>query len=179
MLSRSRPAGRTRTARGPARASRPGLTLLEVIVSTAIFLMALVAIARLTILANTLARDAQFQTEALQLAQAKLAEVVSGVTPLQGQSNTAFDPSQVPSGQDGWTWSMDCTAGSVTNTSGQTMVWTVRITVQRPRPDGSSAQVTLTQMVLDPSVRGSTLNSNSGSSGSGSSGGSGGSSTSP
>jgi type II secretory pathway pseudopilin PulG len=157
--------------------SRPGLTLLEVIVSTAIFLMALVAIARLTMMGSALARDAQTQTDALQLAQAKMAEVVSGVTPLNAQSDTALDPSQTPSGQDGWTWSMDCNAnGSITNASGQTMVWTVRITVRRPRPDGSVAQVMLSQMVLDPAVRGSTQNSNSnsGSSGSGSTSGSGG-----
>ena len=166
MLSRST-AVRRPAARGPQRAGRTGLTLLEVLVALAIFLMAWVGIARLIGMASDQALDSRLETEALQLAQSKLDEVISGVTALQSQSDSAVDPSEAPGGQQGWTWSLDANPADILN------LWTVQVRVRCQR-DGLNTQVTLTQLVLDPSARGSTLNSPANSSSSGSSGGSGG-----
>jgi prepilin-type N-terminal cleavage/methylation domain-containing protein len=170
MLSRFSAVDRTRTVRGSAQRSRRGLTLLEVLVSTAIFLMALVAIARLISLGSSLARDAQAQTDGLQLARTKLNEVVSGVTTLQAQSDQDFDSSQLPDPNQKWTWSLDCNQANIPN------LWTVKVTAKLKRADGSIAQVALSQMVLDPATRGfasksPVTNTNSTASGSGSSSG--------
>jgi type II secretion system protein I len=151
------------------------LTLLEVLVALAIFFMAWVAIARLVAMASDQALDVRLQTEALQLAQTKMAEVISGVQPLQSQSDTALDPSEAPNQQDGWTWAVDCNPGEITN------LWNVQVRVKWTA-NGRTTQVALTQVILDPSVRGTTQQQSSSSSGSGSSGASGsssGSTTSP
>jgi hypothetical protein len=135
-------------------------------VALAIFFMAWVGIARLIGMASDQAVDARLQIEALQVAQSKLDEVLSGITPLQSQSDSALDPSEAPGGQQGWTWSLDANPAEILN------LWTVQVRVSRARPDGSTAQVALTQLVLDPSTRGSTQNpptTGSGSSGSSSS----------
>ena len=168
MLSRSCHADR-------GRAGRTGLTLLEVLVSLAIFFMAWVGIARLVGMASDQALDARLQTEALQLAQTKLAEVMAGVQPLETQSDTPIDPSEAPNQQDGWTWAVDCNPGDILN------LWTVQVRVKWAA-NGRTTQVALTQVILDPSVRGTTQNPSSSASGSGSagsSGSSGGSTTTP
>jgi type II secretion system protein I len=165
MLSRYN-AVRLAAARGPGRAGRAGLTLLEVLVALAIFFMAWVGIARLIGMASNQAIDARLQSEALQVAQSKLDEVISGVTPLQSQSESALDPSEAPGGQSNWTWALDANPADILN------LYTVQIRVTCKRGDGTTTQVALTQLVLDPATRGSTLNppttssSSSGSSGS-------------
>src|SRR5262245_10565635 len=101
MLSRYNAVGRP-APRGPRGAGRAGLTLLEVLVALAIFFMAWVGIARLINMASDQAVDARLQIEALQVAQSKLDEVASGITPLESQSDNALDPSEAPGGQQGW-----------------------------------------------------------------------------
>ncbi len=176
MLSRFN-AVRRPAARGPEGAARSGLTLLEVLVALAIFYMSWVGIARLMEMATLQAVEARFQTIALQLAQSKMAEVVYGITPLQSQSDTPFDASQAPEGDTTWTWSVNPTQGEIAS------LWNVQVTIKRSRGDGSSSQVVLTQLVLDPSIRGSTLaspiTSNSSSNSPGSTGSSGTSPSSP
>jgi prepilin-type N-terminal cleavage/methylation domain-containing protein len=84
------------TSRG-AVASRPGLTLLEVLVALAIFLLSLGALVQLTSFAGRQAVDARRRSDETRLAQSKLAEVLAGAVPLQGQGETPFDedPDQV------------------------------------------------------------------------------------
>ena len=128
--------------------------------------MAWVGIARLIGMASDQALDARVQSEALQVAQSKLDEVISGVTPLESQSDSALDPSEAPGGQQNWSWALDVSNTEFTN------LMAVQIRVTCKRGDGTTTQVALTQLVLDPSSRGSTLNpptassSSSGSSGS-------------
>jgi general secretion pathway protein I len=125
--------------------ARKGITLLEVLVALAIFLLSLIAINQLVSLGADRARDVQLQSQGLQLCQSKLAEVVVGVVPIQApQSNTPFDE------DPNWQWSMDSDA----NTS-ITGLYTVTIHVSRQRPDGSRFEVALSQMIMDPSLRGS------------------------
>jgi hypothetical protein len=138
-----------------------------VLVALAIFLISLIGIGRLITFAADRARDVQQQALAMQMCESKLAEAAAGVLTLgTAQPSTPFD--EDPS----WEWSMDCDQAA--NLPG---LWNVTIHVTRARPDGSRVDVALSQMVLDPSVRGalpsasSTSSSNSGSTGTGSSGG--------
>src|SRR3954468_5942780 len=123
MLSRSSAAGRRSAVRCSRRAGRSGLTLLEVIISVAIFLLALVGLANLVSLGSDLALEAKEQTEALHMAQAKLSQVIAGVIPLQGQTNVAIPPEEAPNRQDGWNWTLEC---SQTDINGTPALWKVR-----------------------------------------------------
>jgi general secretion pathway protein I len=147
-------------------ANRFGLSLLEVLIALTIFLLGMVAIGRLVILAGDRALEVKLEGQATQLCQAKLAEVVAGVVPLSSQNGVAFDEDPT------WQWSLDAEQDS----SG---LWRVKVTVNRDQPGGSKIECALSQFMLDPSTRGSTLivaatpvgasGSSSGTSGSGSS----------
>jgi prepilin-type N-terminal cleavage/methylation domain-containing protein len=124
------------------RRPRRGLTLLEVILALAIFLFSMVALGRLISFGSDRARE--IQGRANQLCQAKLAEVASGITPLQSADGTfEEDPD--------WHWSIEC------QENGIQALWNVKVTVSRKLSDGSAAQAVLTQMVFDPNQRGSSL----------------------
>jgi Tfp pilus assembly protein PilV len=120
------------------------LTLLEVLVSLAVFLLALVGIARLIALGNERALDVQDQNEGLQRCQSKLNEVISGAAPLQSQADVPYNDNTT------WQYTLDCNPTDVPN------LWHVRVTASRQRPDGATPQVTLTQLVFDPTLRGGT-----------------------
>jgi Tfp pilus assembly protein PilV len=154
----------------PTPAARPGLSLIEVLVALAIFLFSLIAIGGLVSMAGDRALDIQQMNEATRLCQSKMNEVVIGAVPLQPQSDTSDDDS-------GWFWSLDCQQGDAAPN-----LWTCTVKVYRKRGDSSQFGVTLTQMVLDPSVRGSTLDTvavNGSDTGSGSSSANGTGSSSP
>jgi prepilin-type N-terminal cleavage/methylation domain-containing protein len=118
---------------------RRGLSLLEVLVALAIFLLSFVAIGRLVTLASDHAVDIQQQSEATRLAQSKINEVLCGSLGLQSAEGD----------EDEWHWSID--AEQNTSVNG---LWTVTATVTRP---GSEPEVsaTVSQMVFDPTMRGS------------------------
>jgi general secretion pathway protein I len=122
--------------------SRPGLTLLEVLVALAIFLMSLAAISQLVTSAGKRALDARRKDETARLARSKYAEVYAGVVPLQSASDTPFDE------DPDYTWSL--TADSATMTG----LWSISVTVKRKGDDGPG--FTLQEMMLDPTIRGST-----------------------
>lgn len=132
-----------RPASSPAGHPRPGLSLIEVLVSLAIFLMSLAGLAYLLTIAGNHALEAQYRSEAAQLAQSKLAEVQAGAVPLQSGGGSFDD-------EPDYHWSLEAQQGSVQG------LWNVTVRVQRQRPDGSQVEVALSQMVLDPSGVGST-----------------------
>jgi general secretion pathway protein I len=144
--------------RRPRGCPRRGLSLLEVLVALTIFLFALVAIGRLIVIGMDQALEVQFQSEAVQIAQSRIVEVTIGAIALESQSDVPVEDSP-------WVWSLDCEANdSVAN------LWNVRVRVSRRRPDGNMLDYcTLSQLVLDPSQRGSSFDSSSTSSSSGSS----------
>jgi general secretion pathway protein I len=119
---------------------RPGLSLLEVLVALAIFLLAIVAIGRLVVLAGEQALDVKLQSQAAQIAESKLAEIAVGAVALESQS-------EVPVEEDpDWLWSLDVPG-----------LWNVTVRVLRMRPEGTLGEYcSLSQMILDPSLRGST-----------------------
>jgi type II secretion system protein I len=120
---------------------RPGLSLLEVLVAMAIFLFSVIAIAHVIGQAGDRAVDVQRQSQAIQICQAKMAEVIAGAIPLSSQSDVALDE------DPDWHWSLDAQPGNVTG------LWNVNIKVSRPGP-GGNMETSLSQLVLDPSLRG-------------------------
>ena len=125
------------------RSVRRGLSLMEVIISLAIFLLSFVAISHLLSMATARAIDAQDLSRATDLVHSKMAEVEAGVVPLQGQGDTPFDE------EPDYIWSMTADQGQ---TNG---LWNVSVTVSKPK-SSTNLQTTLTQLVLDPSIIGST-----------------------
>src|SRR5262245_25215769 len=92
---------------------RAGLSLIEVLVSMAIFLMALTALVRVpspalarpVATASPGAAQGQPPARAAVLCRSELAEPAAGAVPLQGQSEAAFDDD--PEDR----WSLECEQG--------------------------------------------------------------------
>ncbi len=120
---------------------RPGLSLLEVLVAMAIFLFSVIGIAHVIGQAGDRAVDVQRQSQAIQICQAKMAEVIAGAIPLSSQSDVSLDE------DPDWHWSLDAQQGSVPG------LWNVNIKVSRPGP-GGNIETSLSQLVMDPSLRG-------------------------
>jgi type II secretion system protein I len=125
---------------------RAGLSLLEVLVSLAIFLLALVALGEIVSFASDRALDVQHRSEALQICQSRLAEVQAGSIPLQ---SVDLAPCEEEGFQD-YQWALDIEAGAVTG------LYNVTVRVVRERPNHSQMEVALSQMVIDPTTLGST-----------------------
>lgn len=131
---------RTRTpAARPAR--RAGMSLLEVLLSLTIFLLALGAIVALVDHGSNRAMDAAMQTTATRLAQSKLAEVEAGVLSPSAASSDTF-----PEDPD-WTWSVEPGDAPAPN------LYPVTVRVYRDL-GGRRFEVTLTQMIFDPAQMG-------------------------
>ena len=128
-----------------AGSRRPALTLLEVLIALAIFLLAMVVFGEMIVRNSQLARDVQRQNLATRLCKSKLNEVISGVVPLSSQGDAPFDE------EPDYTWSLDAENGSVDG------LWNVTVRVTRTQTDaGDPIECSVTQMVLDPSIEGST-----------------------
>jgi Tfp pilus assembly protein PilV len=123
--------------------ARSGVSLLESLIAAAIFFMAFAAINQLLDLAGQQAIAIRERSLAAQLAQSKLNEVVAGALPLSGQSGS-FD--ELPD----WEWSVESSQHSVTG------LWAVRVQVWHNGGNPANA-ISLDQLVLDPSKRGSTM----------------------
>jgi Tfp pilus assembly protein PilV len=119
------------------------MSLLEVLVATSIFLLALIGLTQLLNLSSDKAQEVQFRSEATQLCQGKLFEITSGALPLQGGSDTFPEAPE-------YQWTVTVDSGSIAN------LFDVTVTVSRQRANGTSLEVSLSQSVLDPSVIGST-----------------------
>jgi prepilin-type N-terminal cleavage/methylation domain-containing protein len=133
---------------GGSRLVRRGLSLLEVLLAMAIFLLGVTGLSQLIIMSSDRALEVKMQSQAVQMAQAKMAEIVSGVQPLNAQSGMPFDE------DPDWTWSMDVTSVQSNGVSGLSQV---TVHVSRNKSDGSKLDFTLTQYVMDPTLRGSSL----------------------
>jgi type II secretion system protein I len=123
---------------------RRGLSLLEVLVALAIFLMSMIVIGQLITLGGDRALDVQNRGLAAQLCQSKLAEVVAGVVPLESQPETPFEEDST------WLWSLDCEPHAVPG------LWSVTVHVTRQQAGPTRVGCSLSQVVLDPAQRGST-----------------------
>jgi len=121
---------------------RPGMSLLEVLGATAIFLISIVAIGELMSLSTDQSRDVQFRSRATRLCQSKMNEFASGVEQLNGATSGEFEE------EPGWSWSAE-----VTSESSALNLYRVKITVTR-EGDGEPVEVSMTQFVFDPLQRG-------------------------
>jgi type II secretion system protein I len=150
-------------------AARPGLSLLEVLIALAVFLISYIAIWQLMSMAGDRALELTNRNRATQLAQAKLDEVIAGALPLSSQGDTGFeDEYNAPD----FTYQVDVNDGAVSS------LHVVTVTVTRVTPTGT-VKVQVTQMLVDPAQTGSTQDvqplagTSQSSSGSGSTGGTG------
>ena len=125
---------------------RSGITLIEVIFSLAIFLISLVAIVELVNIGTRTGLDARFQQEAAFLAQSKMAEFQAGVLPLESQNGVFEEDNPI------WQWQAECEQMPEVNG-----LWVVKVVISRERPGMQPIEFKLSQMILDPAVRGSTL----------------------
>ena len=120
---------------------RPGLSLLEVLVALAIFLIALAAIAGLVDFGAERAQAASMTTLGTRLAQAKLAEIEAGVSPPNSSESGTFED------EPDWTYTVEPGAALAANT------YPVTVTVRREM-GGRRYEVVLTQVVFDPAYQG-------------------------
>lgn len=124
--------------------ARDGLSLLEVLVSLAIFMMALTALVYLVNNSSTLALEAQSRSRCAQLARSKINEMAAGALPLEGQSEASFDEEPL------YRWSSEVGEG------GAPGLFNVTVTVVFRPDDPYPVKVALSRMILDPKVTGST-----------------------
>lgn len=115
---------------------------MEVLVAMAVLLLSLVGLTTLTNMASNRAIEVRQQSWAIQRCQAKMAEVVAGAVALSSQSDQPFTE------DSDWVWSLDAQDAGVTG------LWNVTVRVSRQGTDGSRVETTLSQMVLDPALRG-------------------------
>jgi type II secretory pathway pseudopilin PulG len=118
------------------------MSLMEVIVAMAIFLMSLTAISRLVDLGTEQAVETKFQSTGTRLAQSKLAEVEAGAIAITGGSGDFSD-----SGEEGWQWSVESQQDQIPN------LYLITVTVSRDY-GGKLFEVKMSQYLMDPLVMG-------------------------
>jgi len=123
---------------------RRGLTLLEVLVSLAIFLIALGALQHLMTLCSDMAMTIHQKSQAARLAQSLLNEVSAGIMPIQSSVQSA----EVMDDPD-YMYSMASEASVISG------LYTVTVTVFRENSNGRRVEYTLAQMMIDPAMVGS------------------------
>jgi hypothetical protein len=120
--------------------------LLEVLIALAIFLLAMVVFGQMIIYNASIATSVERQNLATRLCQRKLAEVVSGAQVLESAEDQAFDD------EPDYHWSLDAEPGEVEG------LWdvTVHVVYSNDAAGGLPVEISLSQLVLDPSVAGNT-----------------------
>jgi type II secretory pathway pseudopilin PulG len=126
-------------------AARKGLSLLEVILSLLIFLLAIGAISHLLTSSSHMAVESRTRIQAALYAHSKLNEVRVGALPMSGQQEGPLDDDQ------DYNWSMDVSPSALEG------LYNVTVHVSRPAPTGGVTKVSLTQIILDPQFQGSSL----------------------
>jgi type II secretion system protein I len=131
----------------PTSQGRVALTLLEVIVAMAIFLISVIAIFQLLFLGTERASDVRLQTRTSLRCQAKLSEIIIGAEPLNSSgSYTNFTDTDTD-----LQWKMEATPSD-----DKQMLWTVKVWV-KAELSGKVVESHLCQFVLNPSMRGTTF----------------------
>ena len=135
-----------RLSRRPSPARRPGMSLLEVLVALAIFIMALAALGQLVQLGLEQAVEADRQTVAARLAQSKMAEVEAGAISVYGDEGIFEDQETLADGTPMWKWEV---LGTPTDLPS---VYDVSVTVTAT--SGYAFSLTLNQVIFDPTYLG-------------------------
>lgn len=144
---------RSKIEKRKSKISPAGLTLFEVLLSLAIFVMAMAAVGQLVSNGMRGAVRARLETQAVLRCESKLAEVLAGIEPLQPMNGASFpdDPS--------WVWSLAIQTGPTED------LLDVEILVEHPGSTGAG-QVSfgLRRLVRDPDAVTSTTSSSTSSS---------------
>jgi type II secretion system protein I len=85
--------------------ARRGFSLLEVLISLAIFMTAFVALSQLSHNGMRSAVEARLTTKAILRAESKMAEIVAAIEPLEDVTDQSFQD------DESWTWSMQTAVG--------------------------------------------------------------------
>lgn len=121
--------------------SRAGITLFEVLVALAIFLGALAGIAQIVDTGSTAAVTGQLQSEAVLRCETTLAEIVSGVHPLESVQREIYPDDSA------WSWSLTVADGPHPD------VIQLTVEVVHARTNGSTdATFTMTRLIRDPQL---------------------------
>lgn len=112
------------------------MTLLEVLVAIAVFLMALAGIAQLIEFGSNNSLEAARTTTGTRLANSKMAEVEAGVIPVTESGSGTFDEEPL------WQWSVEVGAPVALNT----YPVTVRVWIEQ----GRRVEVSTSQIIYDP-----------------------------
>ena len=127
---------------------RAGLTLLEVVVAMAIFLISVIAILQLVLMGGERAMDVRLQTRTSMRCQSKLAEVMIGAQAMASTGYTDFSDGLDKDLQ----WQLD-----VKEVPSVADLWLVTVSVKADLPTGKTVESKVSQMVVDPSKRGTTF----------------------
>jgi general secretion pathway protein I len=125
------------------RMRRPGVSLLEVLIALAIFLLCFAAIGQLVDVAADHALSTRFQNTGTRLAVSKMHEVEIGAIPVSTGGSGDFSAD----GDDGWQWTVTSSATDIAN------VYSVTVSVSRDYR-GRPFEIILTQTVFDPLIMG-------------------------
>ena len=132
-------------------APRQGLTLLEVLFATVIFLLSVVALTELVSMGSERAQIVKLQARTSMRCQGKLAEIMAGVQTLSGGSDYTNFQEANDLDKD-LQWKMDVSEGNPASN-----LYTVKVWVKGELPGGRVVESYLVRIMLDPSIRGSTM----------------------
>lgn len=122
---------------------RRGLSLLEVLVALAIFLFALVGLSQIATISTNRAIELKQRSEASQLAQSKMAEVLGGAVGLTSTSEAPIDE------EPDFNWAL-----SVEQHATVPGLWVATVTVSHENANGHKIETSLSQLIMDPNNRG-------------------------
>ena len=132
-----------RPAVSAKQSSRGGMSLLEVLISVAIFLGALTAIMQVLNVGQRAEVATQLQTEAILKAESKMAEFVSGIEEATSSQGGSFEDDKTGS----WKWDAEVTD------SGTASLLMVTVKVEHMMSDReANAVFTLTRYMRDPQL---------------------------
>ena len=130
-----------------ARKLEPGIktrrvfSLLEVLLSLAIFLAAFVALSQLSSSGMRTAVAARLETKAIMRCESKLAEIVAAVEPLEAVTDQPFEDDV------NWTWSMETAVGPHADLQNVTV--TVRYNAENQQ---AGTSYSISRLIRDPIV---------------------------
>jgi len=129
---------------------RSGFSLLEVVLAMAILVIGVAGLQQVMNFGTDRASEAQDLNVATSLLQSTMNRVIAGDLPLSGSGDQAIDDDH-----KNWTYAVQADADSVSG------LWHVTVTIKRNDDKGTEMDSwTMSEWVLDPSVRWTLNNSN-------------------
>lgn len=133
----------THSRRGPSAQNRSGLTLLEVLLATAIFLGALTAILQLMRLGHDSRISARLDAECALRCESLMGEYVAAMSPLTSESQTPFEDS------NGSEWTYTTT---IEDADGESLLWVTVLVEHMTIDEKVNSYFQLRRMMRDPQL---------------------------